>query len=141
MALLSMYSPNWLSMLKWCSFPRWPKSRYVVSIFRKAPSLTGSLHRHSKKTFENHNADIRFDGSGEDLHDDFFTTGWLNALPPQCDIPGWQRITFMKYFEDDFNTVSRDNLWAYEGVVLPGGRIILGRWWYASVSARVYYTP
>jgi len=38
----------------------------------------------------------------------------------------------MKHFMDDFDQVEQDNLWAYEGVVLPGGRIILGRWWYAS---------
>ncbi|KAF1972947.1 hypothetical protein BU23DRAFT_466658 [Bimuria novae-zelandiae CBS 107.79] len=72
--------------------------------------------------------DIRFDGWGEDLDDDFKATGWLNALPDQCGIPGWQRITFMKHFADDLDQVQSDNLWAYEGVVLPGGRIILGRW-------------
>ncbi len=33
---------------------------------------------------------------------------------------------------DDLDQIEQDNLWAYEGVVLPGGRIILGRWWYAS---------
>jgi hypothetical protein len=38
----------------------------------------------------------------------------------------------MKHFMDDFDQVEQDNLWAYEGVVLPGGRIILGRWWFAS---------
>lgn len=64
----------------------------------------------------------------------FYIDGWLNPLPPQCDIPGWQRVTFMKHFEDDIANVTDDNLWAYEGVVLPGGKIIVGRWWYASVS-------
>jgi hypothetical protein len=58
--------------------------------------------------------------------------GWLNSLPPQQGIPGWQRITFMKHFNEDLNDPMDDNLWAYEGVVLPGGRIILGRWWFAS---------
>jgi hypothetical protein len=58
--------------------------------------------------------------------------GWLNPLPPQQGIPGWQRITFMKHFNEDLNDPMDDNLWAYEGVVLPGGRIILGRWWFAS---------
>ena len=78
--------------------------------------------------------DIRFDGQGTDLDDPFFATGWLNALPPQCDIPGWQRISFMKHFEEDLHEVGQDDLWAYEGVVVPGGRMILGRWWFASVS-------
>lgn len=77
---------------------------------------------------------IQFVGKGEDLEDDFNAIGWLNALPPQSGIPGWQRITFMKHFMEDFDSVDQDNLWAYEGVVLPGGRIILGRWWFASVE-------
>jgi hypothetical protein len=75
---------------------------------------------------------VQFTGTGIDLEDDFNAIGWLNPLPPQHGIPGWQRITFMKHFMDDFDQVEQDNLWAYEGVVLPGGRIILGRWWYAS---------
>lgn len=48
-------------------------------------------------------------------------------------------MTFMKHFEDDINSIDRDNLWAYEGVVLPGGRIMLGRWWFASVSSVLVY--
>jgi hypothetical protein len=76
--------------------------------------------------------DIQFTGSGIDLEDDFNAIGWVNALPDQYGIPGWQRITFMKHFMDDFDSDDEDNLWAYEGVVLPGGRVILGRWWYAS---------
>ena len=59
----------------------------------------------------------------------FFASGWLNPLPPQNDIPGWQRMTMMKYFVDDNGEYDKDALWAYEGVVLPGGKIILGRWW------------
>ena len=38
----------------------------------------------------------------------------------------------MKHFAEDLDDVDSDNLWAYEGVVLPGGRIIVGRWWFAS---------
>jgi hypothetical protein len=71
-------------------------------------------------------------GSGTDLNDEFNVIGWLNALPDQCGIPGWQRITFMKHFADDLDYVDGENLWAYEGVVLPGGRIMVGRWWFAS---------
>ncbi|KAF1930806.1 uncharacterized protein M421DRAFT_58030 [Didymella exigua CBS 183.55] len=78
------------------------------------------------------NANLQFTGTGMDLEDDFHAIGWLNALPDQCGIPGWQRITFMKHFAEDLDDVDSDNLWAYEGVVLPGGRIIVGRWWFAS---------
>ena len=36
----------------------------------------------------------------------------------------------MKYFVDEDSGVIDDAaLWAYEGVVLPGSRIIIGRWW------------
>ncbi|KAF1835515.1 hypothetical protein BDW02DRAFT_523110 [Decorospora gaudefroyi] len=84
--------------------------------------------RNTAKTTDN----IHFEGRGEDLEDDYNALGWLNPLPAQAGIPGWQRITFMKHFMDDFAEPEEDNLWAYEGVVLPGGRIIVGRWWYAS---------
>ncbi|KAF2472211.1 uncharacterized protein BDR25DRAFT_367005 [Lindgomyces ingoldianus] len=75
---------------------------------------------------------IHFTGQGDDAEEHFFASGWLNPLPAQprgIEIPGWQRITFMKYFIDDDHQYAEDNLWAYEGVVLPGGRMILGRWW------------
>lgn len=75
---------------------------------------------------------MQFTGTGTDLEDDFQALGWLNALPDQCGIPGWMRITFMKHFLEDLDDVDSDNLWAYEGAVLPGGRIIVGRWWFAS---------
>jgi hypothetical protein len=86
----------------------------------------------SKPVTDTAQKDIQFTGTGTDLDDEFNAVGWLNALPDQHGIPGWQRITFMKHFMEDFDQVEQDNLWAYEGVVLPGGRIILGRWWYAS---------
>jgi len=71
---------------------------------------------------------IRVSGDGIDQNDLFFASGWLNPLEEQQGIPGWQRITLMKHFDESHN----DDLWAYEGVVLPGGRIIVGRWWFAS---------
>ncbi|PVH93955.1 hypothetical protein DM02DRAFT_207624 [Periconia macrospinosa] len=89
--------------------------------------------QHSKNaTPEYSTKNIQLKGWGEDLDDHFFATGWLNPLPPQSGIPGWQRVTFMKHFETDATQFSHDNLWAYEGVVLPGGKFIVGRWWYAS---------
>ena len=40
-------------------------------------------------------------------------------------------MTMMKYFDDDTDPTGIDlnALWAYEGVVLPGGQIAVGRWW------------
>jgi hypothetical protein len=71
---------------------------------------------------------VAFEGIGFD-EEDFHASGWLNPLPPQRGVPGWQRLTMMKYFRDDHGLVDDSVLWAYEGVVLPGGQVIVGRWW------------
>lgn len=97
---------------------------------RQTPESSAPQGR--KETKDSIDANLQFTGTGMDLQDDFHAIGWLNALPDQCGIPGWQRITFMKHFAEDLDDVDSDNLWAYEGVVLPGGRIIVGRWWFAS---------
>ena len=56
-------------------------------------------------------------------------SGFISALPPQEGIPGWQRFTMMKYFEDSTGNFDESALWAYEGIIIPGGQMILGRWW------------
>lgn len=90
---------------------------------------------------------FQFTGKGIDA-EDFYASGWLNPLPPQQGIPGWQRMSMMKFFVDqefeseedgdghgkfDMSTalglMDETSLWAYEGVVLPGGEIVVGRWW------------
>jgi len=38
-------------------------------------------------------------------------------------------MTMMKFYREDNGDCDMESLWAYEGVVLPGGQIILGRWW------------
>ncbi|KAJ4367353.1 hypothetical protein N0V83_006934 [Neocucurbitaria cava] len=115
---------------------KWPAifEERLGSLRYTQPPLTTQGRSKPKKVGDDSAAlkNVQFIGHGEDLDDDFNAIGWLNPLPPQAGIPGWQRITFMKHFMDDFDQVDQDNLWAYEGVVLPGGRIILGRWWYAS---------
>lgn len=133
----------------------------------------------------------RFSGSGTDA-ERFHCNGILHPLMPQYDIPGWSRISLMKYFDPDtagdsspatqsyssgshspngsFEGISPTSsqssnssaatwpypldkpgsftpinsarfpqadedfnvtygCWCYEGVALPGGKIILGRWW------------
>jgi len=71
---------------------------------------------------------LSFEGSGFD-RDHFHCAGHVHALPAQHGIPGWQRITLMKYVLDGQGFYDPASCWAYEGVVLPGGQIILGRWW------------
>ena len=74
---------------------------------------------------------FHFEGEGQDVTEQFLASGWLNALPEQQGVPGWQRMTMMKYFEveDGSGVVDAEALWAYEGVVVPGGQVVVGRWW------------
>lgn len=84
---------------------------------------------------------FRFNGEGDDTSESFLATGWMNPLPPQQGIPGWQRVTMMKYFADeDTGSIDREALWAYEGVVLPGGQIMLGRWWSVTDTDKEMYS-
>ena len=85
----------------------------------------------------------RFDGQGTDNDEDFYMEGWLNPLPPQQGIPGWQRVTMMKYFVENNGNIDMAALWAYEGIMLPGGKIMIGRWWCPTdgVGPRMYSGP
>lgn len=82
----------------------------------------GSIAAHRPQNFS-------FAGDGEDTGEEFMASGWLSALPEQEGVPGWQRMTMMKYFKNTDGSMDELSLWAYEGVVLPGGQMIIGRWW------------
>ncbi|KAL9072852.1 MAG: hypothetical protein Q9157_004965 [Trypethelium eluteriae] len=56
----------------------------------------------------------------------FEATGWLNPLPPQMGISGWQRVVMVRY-DTDVETSEQIPVFQYEGVVLPGGQMMLGR--------------
>ena len=58
--------------------------------------------------------------------------GRLNGLPPQNGVPGFQRIVFIKYCPLANGFYDERSVWGYEGCVLPGGRIIVGRWFDAT---------
>lgn len=49
----------------------------------------------------------------------------------------------MKYFREADGAIDLENLWAYEGIVLPGGKIMVGRWWCPSDGEgdRMYSGP
>lgn len=55
--------------------------------------------------------------------------GRVHAIPPQQGVYGFQRVTMMKFFPDGNGNYDFNQVWAYEGCMLPGGRIIVGRWW------------
>ncbi|KUJ20623.1 uncharacterized protein LY89DRAFT_578476, partial [Mollisia scopiformis] len=58
--------------------------------------------------------------------------GRIHAMAPQADIPGFQRLVMMKFYtkkENGEQVYDPTQVWAYEGVVLPGRRIVVGRWW------------
>jgi hypothetical protein len=54
-------------------------------------------------------------------------------MQPQQGIHGFQRIVMMKYYtkidSNGFEAYDPDQVWGYEGCVLPGGSMIVGRWW------------
>lgn len=58
--------------------------------------------------------------------------GRIHGLPPQQGIPGFQRISAVRFSpsEEDHESFDPQQIWGYEGCVLPGGRIIVGRWWH-----------
>jgi hypothetical protein len=61
--------------------------------------------------------------------------GRIHGLPEQQGIPGFQRISLIKFFPLD-GEYDPGQVWAYEGCVLPGGRIIVGRWWDLTADPR-----
>lgn len=124
---------------------RIPAQIYPTAASDMPPTPTSPVFD-TNKPRKGHNY-LQFSGSGADALS-FHCTGILHPLPPQHGIPGWQRITMMKYFDPISATGSpnglthtdtgfeldndislNDGCWAYEGVVLPGGMVILGRWW------------
>ena len=62
---------------------------------------------------------------------DYHLHGRMHGLPPQEGIPGFQRVSMLKYLPnaEGLYGTGRTSFWAYEGCVLPGNQIILGRWW------------
>lgn len=72
---------------------------------------------------------LDFVGLGKDRNI-YHVKGRVHAIPPQQGIPGFQRISMVKYMPNQLrNGVWEMTHWAYEGCVLPGGNIMLGRWW------------
>jgi len=80
-----------------------------------------SFHKYSIKSFF---------GTSKDAKPGHFY-GRIHALPPQQGIPGFQRVSFVKFcyeLQADFQQYDPSEIWGYEGCVLPGGRVIVGRW-------------
>ena len=45
-------------------------------------------------------------------------------------VPGWRRISFMKYRGPEPDEVREgQDIWAFEGVILSGGNVMFGRYW------------
>lgn len=89
-----------------------------LSVLKVSVSMTSELKVHSISRLHAN----KFDR-------EFYATGYTYPLPAQHGVPGWQRIVMMKYFLDDNGNYEEEAIWAYEGVVLPGGQLIVGRWW------------
>ncbi|KAH9835087.1 hypothetical protein Tdes44962_MAKER08589 [Teratosphaeria destructans] len=129
----------------------WPEifERHLHSLSQPQHSRakTRAQHRSASPTSlpSNQRTSFQFRGIGQDAEEDFEALGWINALPSQHGIPGWQRMTMMKYYWVDVETgvIDEEALWAYEGVVLPGGQVVVGRWWCTSdgVGEEMYSGP
>lgn len=79
---------------------------------------------------------LHFTGTGSEDSMPYTLRGNVHAVAPVEDIPGWQRISFMQHFPHNHKLV------CYEGVVLPGNQIILGRFWHADDHAgRTVFGP
>ncbi|KAI7279515.1 hypothetical protein KC345_g5323 [Hortaea werneckii] len=139
---------NWLDEAD--GLATWPKlfEKHLHSLRRPVnKARTRAQHRSSTTPDAISNMkpqNFQFLAEGHDTTEDFCAQGWLNALPAQHGVPGWQRMTMMKYFEDpNTGVIDTDALWAYEGVVLPGGQIMFGRWWCPSdgTGERMYSGP
>jgi hypothetical protein len=100
-----------------------PKNKSRTRAQKSAPGGAGS------NEYDWATSSYRFGGHGNDDAENFHMEGWLNQLPPQNGIPGWQRVTMMKYFVERDGSIDMEALWAYEGLMLPGGKIMIGRWW------------
>ena len=47
----------------------------------------------------------------------------MNPLPPKMKVPGWKRFAMQQHDIQSFAPVR-----TYEGVLIPEGKLILGRW-------------
>lgn len=54
--------------------------------------------------------------------------GRIHAVSNQDEFHGWQRVCIIACFENKHKEFDPLDVWVYEGVVLPGGRVIIGRW-------------
>jgi hypothetical protein len=54
--------------------------------------------------------------------------GRNHAMSNQGNFHGWQHISMVVCFSDDQGAFDDDDIWVYEGIALPGNRIMLGRW-------------
>lgn len=66
--------------------------------------------------------------SGTDCNETVLARGWIKALPPQHGLPGWQQMDMIKYSLTNQGSIDMANFWVYNGVVFPGGQMIMGRW-------------
>ncbi|KAB8302162.1 hypothetical protein EYC80_005609 [Monilinia laxa] len=105
---------------------------------RHGPRRNTRSRKDIKKPVEVPNPGLKyFYGSSNDSSSTAHFYGAVHAIPPQGGIPGFQRVCIMKFFPDENGNFDAGQCWGYEGCVLPGGRIILGRWFDARSDSAV----
>lgn len=113
----------------------------ILRSLLQGPTLLDSHHRN-----DNFAQDHIF--TGHDIADEPSTiAGILSPLPlltRATNIPGWKRITFLyrpdlvpgevSLRRELFETEIDDDFWCYEGLVVPGGGLMVGRWMQSLVT-------
>jgi len=112
------------------SSSNWPKS--FEALLKSDPYSAASPPRSRRSrvanAFNNEKYELKtFYGTSRG-HRDAHLFGRIHGLPPQQGVPGFQRISMIKFYplNGEFDA---SQVWSYEGCVLPGGRVIVGRWW------------
>jgi hypothetical protein len=102
--------------------------KMLFELFDRSSSAGKGLERSVAKEMD-HKA-LYYEVAGYDHHP-FDACIRVHPLPTQLGFPGWQRFSMVKFFHDPTSSGPLvDDLWAYEGCVLPGGEMIVGRWFY-----------
>lgn len=117
---------------------QWPKKweMFLHSNPSRSSRSNGPVTRNMSKSVEIKH----FFGRARDSRIAYFY-GCVHEIPPQHGIPGFQRITMLKFFPDFNGFLDPAQVWGYEGVVFPGNCIIVGRWWDITVEHIFYSGP
>jgi hypothetical protein len=104
-------------------------SRVTAESSKGPPASTAFSNTKSSSSSEISSAPPKVFGGSHYDDTTYYTAvmGRVTDITPQLEIPGWKRFTMVeKYFQENEPGLV---LAHYEGCMLPGNQMILGRWW------------